>query len=238
MNRNLLLLSLYAIAMALLEAAVVVYLRQLHYADNPLEIFPLKFLNSYDTAVELSREAATVAMILAVALLAESTSRTRIFAAFVFVFGLWDIFYYIWLKVLMDWPQSWWEWDVLFLIPTVWLGPWISPVLIALLFTIWGAATLSTRRAIVLTPGAVFTFLAGASLGLAAFLQPALEVLGKGGMDALSRYTPGEFWWWLFLPGWALMSVGLWAPFRAEADERQTAPRNGALEEGVREVPG
>src|SRR5210317_437590 len=107
MKRNLLLLSLYAIAMALLEAAIVVYLRQLHYADDPLNIFPSKFLDSYDTAVELSREAATVAMILVVALLAERTSRTRMFAAFVFVFGLWDIFYYVWLKVLMDWPQSW-----------------------------------------------------------------------------------------------------------------------------------
>ena len=239
MNRNLLMLSLYAVAMALLEAVVVVYLRQLHYADNPLEIFPLKFLDSYDGAVELSREAATVAMILAVALLAERTSRTRMFAAFVFVFGLWDIFYYVWLKVLMDWPQSWWEWDVLFLIPTVWLGPWISPVLIALLFTTWGAATLSTHRAIALTPGALLVFVFGASLSLAAFLQPALEVLRKGGMAALSRYTPGEFWWWLFLCGLSIMSAGLWAPFRAEANGRQTAPTgDGELKERVRKAAG
>ena len=222
MKRNLFLLSLYAIAMALLEAAVVVYLRQLHYADDPLNIFPLEFLDSYDTAVELSREAATVAMILVVALLAERTSRTRMFAAFVFVFGLWDIFYYVWLKVLMDWPQSWWEWDVLFLIPTVWLGPWVSPALIALLFTIWGGAVLSTRRAVALTPGTVFVFVCGASLSLATFLQPALEVLNRGGMDALGRYTPGEFWWWLFLTGLALMSAGLWAPFRGS---RRCLPR-------------
>ena len=158
------------------------------------------------------------------------------FAAFVFVFGVWDIFYYVWLKILMNWPQSWWEWDVLFLIPTVWLGPWISPVLIALLLTIWGAATLATRRTIALTPGAVSVFVIGASLSLAAFLQPALEVLARGGSDALSRYTPGEFWWWLFLPGWALMSAGLWAPFRLQSAERRAPPVGGARKEGVREA--
>ena len=98
-------------------------MRHLYYANNPLEIFPLQFLDSYDTVLELSREAATVSMILTVALLADRSSRTRTFAAFVFVFGVWDLFYYFWLKVLMGWPRSWLEWDVLFLIPSVWLGP-------------------------------------------------------------------------------------------------------------------
>jgi hypothetical protein len=113
---------------------------------------------------------------------------------------------------------------VLFLIPTVWLGPWICPVLIAALFTVWGAATLATRRAITLTPGAVVAFVFGALLSLVAFLVPALEVLGKGGTDALSQYTPGEFWWWLFLPGLILMSASLWTPFRPQAKVRPTAP--------------
>ncbi len=54
-------LTVFAVAMANLEAAVVVYMRQLYYASNPREIFPLQFLNSYDTVLELSREAATVA---------------------------------------------------------------------------------------------------------------------------------------------------------------------------------
>ena len=78
-GRTLTLLTVYAVAMALLESAVVVYMRRLYYPDNPLEIFPLRFLDSYDTVLELSREAATVVMILTVALMAERSSRTRSF---------------------------------------------------------------------------------------------------------------------------------------------------------------
>ena len=101
MKRTLTILSLYAIAMALLEAVVVVYMRQLYYPENPLDLFPLQFLDAYDPLVELGREAATVVMILTVALLAERESATRCFAAFVFVFGVWDLLYYFWLKVLI-----------------------------------------------------------------------------------------------------------------------------------------
>jgi len=202
-------LTVFALAMALLEAAVVIYMRQLYYAENPLQIFPLRFLNSYDTVLELSRELATVIMIMAVALLAERSSRTRGFAAFVFLFGVWDLFYYFWLKVLMDWPQGWLEWDVLFLIPCVWLGPWICPALISLLFIAWGGWTLRSERNIYLTPRSLGIFILGAALGLASFLQPAAAVLARGGVAELSRYTPGDFWWWLFAVGYLLMTCGL-----------------------------
>ncbi len=202
-------LTVFALAMALLEAAVVIYMRQLYYAGNPLEIFPLRFLNSYDTVLELSRELATVIMILAVALLAERSSRTRTSAAFVFLFGVWDLFYYFWLKVLMDWPQAWLEWDVLFLIPCVWLGPWICPALISLLFIVWGGWTLRSVENICLTPRSLTVFVVGAALGLASFMQPAAAELARGGIDELSRYTPGNFWWWLFASSYLLMTCGL-----------------------------
>ena len=55
------------------------------------------------------------------------------FAYFMLSFGIWDIFYYIWLKVLLDWPSSLFEWDILFLIPLPWIGPVIAPVSIAVL---------------------------------------------------------------------------------------------------------
>ena len=90
-GRTITLLAIYAVAMALLESAVVVYMRLLYYPENPQELFPLDFLNSYDAMVELSRELATVVMILTVALLAERKSLTRSFAAFVFVFEDIDI---------------------------------------------------------------------------------------------------------------------------------------------------
>ena len=86
------LLSLCAVAMALLEAVVVIYMRQLYYPEQPLELFPLEFLTRYDPMVELSREVSTIVMIITVAFLAERQSSTRRFAAFVYVFGLWDVF--------------------------------------------------------------------------------------------------------------------------------------------------
>jgi hypothetical protein len=220
-NRSTLkILTVYAVAMALLESAVVVYMRQLYYADNPLEIFPLQFLNSYDTVLELSREAATVIMILTVALLADRSSRTRTFAAFVFVFGVWDLFYYFWLKILMGWPRSWLEWDVLFLIPSVWLGPWVCPGMISLLFIAWGFWTLRSTNNISFTPRSLTVFVTGAALGLTTFLQPAVAVLMEGGVTELSRYTPGSFWWWLFIPSYLLMTCGLGMTLRAAENNR------------------
>ena len=204
MKRILVLLGIYAVAMALLEAAVVVYMRRLYYPENPLELFPLHFLNDYDPLLELSREVATIVMILTVALLAERRSLTRSFAAFVFVFGVWDLSYYVWLKVLIDWPQSWLEWDVLFLIPSVWLGPWICPAAIAMLLIVWGSWTLLSQRETVFSTTSLTMFFAGAGLGLATFMQPAIV----NGTETLSSYSPGAFWWWLFLPSYLLMAAG------------------------------
>ncbi|MBN1854092.1 MAG: hypothetical protein JW829_15300 [Pirellulales bacterium] len=202
-------LTVYAVAMALLESTVVIYMRHLFYTKNPLEIFPLQFLDTYDILLELTREVATVIMILAVALLAGRSSRSRTFASFVFVFGVWDLFYYFWLKVFLDWPRSWLEWDVLFLIPIVWLGPWICPALISVLFIVWGFWTLSSATNISFTSRSLTVFAVGAGLGLASFLQPAVALLITGGIAKLRWYTPGSFWWWLFISGYMLMTLGL-----------------------------
>ncbi|MHC4596476.1 MAG: hypothetical protein ACYS19_16235, partial [Planctomycetota bacterium] len=48
------------------------------------------------------------------------------------IFAIWDIFYYVWLKVLLDWPTSIMDWDILFLIPIAWASPVLCPVLISL----------------------------------------------------------------------------------------------------------
>ncbi len=215
------LLTLYAVAMALLESAVVVYMRRLYYPDNPLDLFPLQFLSSYDPTLELSREIATIVMILTVALLAERSSATRSFAAFVFVFGVWDLFYYFWLKVLIGWPRTWLDWDVLFLIPGVWLGPWICPAMIALLFVVWGFWTLRAPNNISFTCRSLTVFVSGGLLGLVTFLQPATAVVMKGGVAGLSQYTPGGYWWWLFVPGYLLMAYGLGMTLRTAKNRRQ-----------------
>ncbi len=201
--------------MALLEAVVVIYMRQLYYPDQPLDLFPLHFLTQYDPRVELSREFSTIAMIIAVALLAERENLTRRFAAFVFVFGLWDLFYYVWLKVLLGWPRGWLEWDVLFLIPTIWLGPWICPAAIGAMFVVWGTAVLASGRELAFTGRPLWLFVTGALLGLMTFMQPAVSVTLRAGSEALVDYVPSQFWWWLFLPAYGLMAFGLFASLRS-----------------------
>ena len=209
MNRKLAWLSVYAIAMAALEAIVVVYLRKLYYPEDVRLIFPLKFIAELDFVLELGREAATVAMILAVATLSERERRGRVFGAFVYVFGLWDVFYYVWLKVMIGWPMSWLEWDVLFLIPWLWLGPWICPVMIALLFIVWGSRTLRFGGSGSFSKMALVLFVGGSALCMVAFLQPAIPILVTEGVEGMQEFVPTTFWWWLFLPGYALMMAGM-----------------------------
>jgi len=121
--------------MAFAESAVVVYLRAIYYPEG--FSFPLKAFTDYKILVEVMREAATLFMLTAVAYLAGRRFWER-FAYFMISFGIWDIFYYVWLKVLLDWPSSMFDWDVLFLIPLPWIGPVIAPISIAVLMIVFG----------------------------------------------------------------------------------------------------
>lgn len=200
-------LTLFALAMAYVEAALVVHLRQLYYADNPLSIFPLRLLSHTDLAIELVREAATILMLVAVAFLTERDIGRR-FAAFVYAFGIWDLGYYGCLKLLIDWPQTWFEWDVLFLLPWPWFGPWLTPAVIALVFAGWGAWILLSTRQPRFSRLSATLFMGGAVLGLSAFLLPAAGLLPDGEI-AFQGYQPATFAWGLFMPGVLGMVAGL-----------------------------
>ncbi|MCG6935960.1 MAG: hypothetical protein LJE73_08705 [Proteobacteria bacterium] len=206
--RTLVWLTLFAIAMAQVEASIVVHLRTIYYPADPRHIFPLVLMSHHHLAIELIRELATVVMLLSVAVLA-ATGMVRRFAAFVYVFGLWDLFYYIWLKLMIGWPVSLLEWDVLFLIPWPWFGPWPAPALIALVFTAWGSRVLLSSGTIHLRPWPGILFLVGTLLALAAFLLPAFALL-PGGEAAFDGYQPDRFLWGLYLIGVLLMTVSLW----------------------------
>ena len=69
---------------------------------------------------------------LAAAGLAIGRSFREWLAGFMIAFGVWDIFYYVFLKLLLGWPASLWTWDILFLLPVPWVGPVIAPVLVSL----------------------------------------------------------------------------------------------------------
>jgi hypothetical protein len=205
-------LGLYAMAMALVEAAIVVHLRHLYYPLDPREVFPLALLNDANLALELARELATVVMMVAVAVLAECGWGRR-FAAFVFVFGVWDLGYYGWLKMFLDWPRHWLEWDVLFLIPWPWFGPWLAAALIAALFTLWGGWILTDARALRPRRADIAGFVAGTLVALSAFLAPAWPLLA-GGEPAFRDWQPGAFLWAVYLPGLGGMALALWSAAR------------------------
>lgn len=127
--------ALFAIAFGYVEASVVVYLRAIYYPD--MFEFPLKMIRTDHLVVELFREAATIVMLVAVGVLAGARGWQR-FGFFLIAFGVWDIFYYVWLKVTLNWPATPADWDVLFLIPLPWIGPVYSAASVALLMTVCG----------------------------------------------------------------------------------------------------
>lgn len=121
-------LLLFATAFAFVESTVVLYLRAIYYPGG--FDFPLRLVSDEHLVAELVRECATIIMLIAAGILAGRTAWQR-FGFFLFAFGVWDIFYYIWLKVLLDWPKAFTDWDVLFLLPVPWIGPVIAPLLIS-----------------------------------------------------------------------------------------------------------
>ncbi|MBN1764258.1 MAG: hypothetical protein JW860_03290 [Sedimentisphaerales bacterium] len=123
-----------AVALAYIESAVVVYLREIFYPGGftfPLANDPANAQWVRLMGVELGREAATLVVLLTSAWLIGKNFRLRL-AYFLTLFAVWDIFYYIWLKVLIDWPAGLMDWDILFLIPTMWASSVLVPVLISL----------------------------------------------------------------------------------------------------------
>jgi len=124
--RYFLYVAIFAIAMAFLESAVVVYLRAIYYPDG--FIFPLKLIEGRIAITELWREAATMVMLITIAVIISKRGIER-FAWFIYAFAIWDIFYYIFLYLLLGWPPSILIWDILFLIPVTWTGPVLAPVI-------------------------------------------------------------------------------------------------------------
>jgi hypothetical protein len=118
------LLAIFGIAMAHLEGVVVVYLRKvlgildIESNKESIEKFPDRYLK-----IEMTREAATIIMLVILAYLAGVTWIEK-GIYFLWTFAFWDLFYYVSLYILIKWPPKLTTIDVLFLIPK----PWIAPV--------------------------------------------------------------------------------------------------------------
>jgi hypothetical protein len=222
--KTLLWLTAFSIAMGYLEASVVVYLRQLLYPQG--FTFPLVPMAANLAAVEFWREAATVIMLVGIAVVAAKNNWVR-FAWFLYCFAVWDIFYYVFLKIALDWPASLFTWDILFLIPVPWLGPVLAPCLVALTMILLALILVlyyekGYRVNISKKEGVLM--LLGCGVILISFMWDYVTYVLDGGPTSvlwslnsktnlfqnISQYVPVYYNWWLFIAGEALLMVGIW----------------------------
>ena len=199
----------YAIAMAWVESAVVDYLRVMIGRVDPYQANPLPVSVGLG-GIEMGRELATLVMLWAVGWLAGRTWRGRAGYSLI-AFGVWDIFYYVFLVPMCGWPHSLLDWDVLFLLPLPWWGPVLAPVLISLLLIGGGVlAALAERSPEPAWPrrGAWMLNSAGVLLALYAFMATALHVLPDGA-QAVRQALPVSFNWPLFALALTLLAAPL-----------------------------
>jgi hypothetical protein len=194
----------FAIAMAWLEAATVFYIRALVDRIDPYQANPLPIHGALGS-VELWREGATLVMIAMLGALAGRSWRRRAgYAAL--AFGTWDIFYYVFLRVITGWPRTLLDWDILFLLPLPWWGPVIAPVSIALVMVLWGTLVTQSDR---YSAGARWPWAlgwGGIFLALGVFMADAWRAL-PGGRDAVLQVLPKTFNWQVFWLALALIAA-------------------------------
>lgn len=208
-------LFLFSISMGLLEAIVVVYLRELYYPEG--FSFPLKIMAFRELSVEYLREISTIVMLVAVAIAAGKKFYERL-SYFLFCFGIWDIFYYVWLRVLLGWPPSLLTWDILFLIPVIWVAPVITPVICSFTMILIALCILRKQQdALYISYGTAnwFLMISGALIILVTFLWDYLSLIIHRGFlnrlmtlhtdiefqQVIATYVPESYNWLLFAIG-------------------------------------
>lgn len=212
--------TIFSIAMGFLESAVVVYLRELYYADGFQ--FPLKIIPAGIARVEFFRELATIFMLVGVGVIAGKTKLER-FAYFVFSFAVWDLFYYVFLFVCLGWPKSLKTWDILFLIPLPWVGPVWAPCLLCLLMilgSVYIIYRISEQKDVLISGAQWFLMIAGAAICIAAFMWDYYAYVSgpanywsllsaRNLFEELGSYVPKEFNYPLFLTGFLSMCLSV-----------------------------
>lgn len=152
---NYLFLVVFGIAFGFVEASVVYYLRRLisfhlnYDISNYRVLLNLGFItfvhpvhslliNNTITHIESFREMATIIMLVTIAFIAGKNKRQR-FGAFLISFACWDIMYYVFLRILDNWPSSLMTKDVFFLVPVTWIGPVVTPIICSIIMFVVGS---------------------------------------------------------------------------------------------------
>ena len=187
----------FSIAMAWMESATVVYLRTLLNRVEPYQSEPLPIAGTFGVT-EVVREAATLIMLIAVSILAGASRKSRL-GFFMTAFGVWDLFYYLFLKIIAGWPHSFLDWDILFLIPLPWWGPVLSPVLISVILIALGILLARDRLtgATSRISRVAWTFHAcGVCAALYVFMAHSVQLLLRRSSSA--EELPSHFSWPIF----------------------------------------
>lgn len=223
--------TIFGIAFGFLEAIVVVYLRALYYPDGFK--FPLALLDPQMLKIEIVRELCTIVMLVTIGWILGKSKGER-FSFFIFVFGVWDIFYYVALKIFLNWPTSILEWDVLFLIPITWIGPVLAPVicsigmmLIALIYVFLSESNYKIK----FVPVQNVLITLGVLIVIYTFIYDYLNLFNEHNFwsglsditekkefwDVIQSYVPKKFNWMLFLLGCFVIGVNyLYSFIKAE----------------------
>lgn len=218
-------LVLFSIAMGLLEAVVVVYLRQLYYPNG--FTFPLSLMEPDIYRTELLREAATLVMLACVSAVAGRKYYERL-AYFLMTFAVWDIFYYVFLKVLLDWPLTLLDWDILFLIPISWIGPVLAPLLCSLAMLLMAGLILHFDRTEELIPFSGYEWTCvwgGAGIIFLTFIRDYARLILASGLlrpsvvpqaseifqNMAAQFVPQHFAWGWFALGLTVILMGVFS---------------------------
>ena len=198
----------FGIAFGYIEAAVVVYLRTIFHPSGftfPLTEFGISPLWKRLLTNRNRQRSCNVSSNLYQLPGCSAKNYQQRFAFFLTIFAVWDIFYYIWLKVLLDWPSSIMDWDILFLIPTAWAGPVLAPILVSLTLLIFAIIILyccCCGRILKPTPTDWLVFIVAALVVVASFCI--------AGLHAAEADFQSHFHWPLFAAG-LLSAVALFA---------------------------
>ncbi len=222
-TKTILWLIAFSIAMGFLETAVVIYLRKLYY-PNGFD-FPLIPVSVDIAVVEFWREVATIIMLIGIGILAGKNAIQR-FVFFLFSFAIWDIFYYVFLKIFLDWPESLFTWDILFLIPVPWVGPVIAPCLISLSMIVLTFVVVyyqSKEKHIYISFVEWILFIFGSIIAIISFMWDYIIYLSKNDFESavwtlstktdmfeeVKNYVPDIFNWWLFGIGQGMILLAI-----------------------------
>lgn len=222
MNKTIYLLiwiAIFAIAMGFVESAVVVYLRAIYYPEG--FAFPLRTLDPGIAITEVMRESATMIMLITIAMITFKQAISR-FAAFIYAFAIWDIFYYVFLYLLLKWPPTLLTLDILFLIPVTWVGPVLAPIINSMTMILLALIIIyhkTKNKLFRLTLVEWLFLLMGSILFIFAYTQPYMQYLltkysfsdllhlnrNKEFLDYTCRFIPVKFSWILFSLGEVLV---------------------------------